>query len=1155
MALHVALTHSTTYRYDRHIAMGPQVVRLRPAPHCRTPILSYSLTIEPAGHFINWQQDPFGNYLARLVLPEDTDHFSVTVDLVADMAVINPFDFFVEERAQEWPFAYESWLHKELGPYLEPLAQPGDHFERYLAGIDRTPRTTIDMLCDLNRKLQSDIRYTIRMEPGVQTPEETLEQASGSCRDSAWLLVQLLRHMGLAARFVSGYLVQLTPDVKALDGPVGTDVDFTDLHAWTEVYIPGAGWIGLDPTSGLLTGEGHIPLAATPHPVSAAPITGQHGQANVSFDFKMAVTRIRETPRVTKPYDDATWENILATGHAVDDRLIANDVRLSMGGEPTFVAADDMESAEWNTAAVGPTKRRYAEELIGRLAQRFAPGGLLHYGQGKWYPGEQLPRWALSLYWRSDRVPLWEDPERLTAAPGKSAVTIADAQRFTERLCRGMGLPEDSALPAYEDAAHFLMVEQKLPLNKTPETNTLADPEERARIVRVFDRGLDAPVSYVLPLQIWQARDGGRHWMTERWPLRREKLFLVPGDSPAGFRLPLGSLPALDAHDVPYMTPRDPFAPAPELPAAAVLIQSHRAADTASTRSQAATAPPFNTTPQKRTGPPAPVRMALTVEPRDGRIGIFMPPVADAEGYAALIAAIEDAARDTGVPIQIEGYTPPDDPRLNVIKVTPDPGVIEVNVQPTTRWDEAVELTTALYDAGHLTRLSTEKFMLDGRHTGTGGGNHIVFGGLTPADSPFLRRPDLLASIIAFWQNHPSLSFLFSGVFIGPTSQAPRVDEARHENLYELEIALAQVPDPSEGGIPPWLVDRLFRHFLVDVTGNTHRAEICIDKLYSPDGPAGRLGLIEFRSFEMPPHARMSLAQQLLLRALIVRFWEKPYRNTLVRWGTALHDRFMLPHFLWEDFADVIADLKAHGLPLDPEWFRPHFEFRFPRFGVVASAGLEIELRQALEPWHVLGEEATAGGTARYVDSSLERVQVKVSGQTGDRYLVTCNGRAVPLAPTGTQGQSVAGVRYRAWQPPSALHPTIAPHVPLTFDVVDTWTGRAIAGCRYHVAHPGGRNYDIFPVNAYEAEGRRLARFEAQGHTPGPMTPERPRNQPGIPPDTRSAPDVLTLSCRAIYRLRASVVAGGPIRSDSRLRGVRSTRNGQSLGRGKAAWR
>lgn len=1171
MSIHAALHHVTHYKYDRLVQLGPQVVRLRPAPHCRSNVISYSLRVEPAEHFVNWMQDPFANYQARLVFPEKTREFKVTVDLVVEMAVYNPFDFFLEPQAENFPFKYTPSQAEELAPYL--VADPVTPLlQAYLDKIDRKEQRTIDFLVGINQQVQKDVNYLIRMEPGVQTPEETLTNGSGSCRDSGWLLVQLLRHCGLAARFVSGYLIQLTPDVKALDGPSGTTVDFTDLHAWCEVFLPGAGWIGLDATSGLLAGEGHIPLACTPTPSSAAPIEGGVDESEVEFGHDMKVTRIYESPRVTKPYTEDQWADVLALGDAVDARLKAGDVRLTMGGEPTYVATTDRDAPEWNTDALGPTKRGYATELVHRLRAEYGHGGFLHFGQGKWYPGEQLPRWALSIFWRADGQPLWHDPDLFADERFPTHYTSEDARRFTNLLAHKLGLTERYIQPGYEDIYYYLWRERRLPVNVDPFDSKLDDELERVRLRRVFTQKLDAVIGYMLPLEPGNAnRDApalsGPAWKTGPWFLRDDRLYLIPGDSPMGYRLPLDSQPWASKGDYPYMIERDPNAPRSALPSGAdyraryavgtggvggaggtgeaggtgadlgavpyafgtppVVPASLRmqtpgasgegAGDGDGDGKDDATTPSATRQPLRGESAHWITRTALCVEVRDPRrangpaaekkgnasgvLYVFMPPLARLEDYLDLVAAVEATARDLGVRIVMEGYPPPRDPRLKLLQVTPDPGVIEVNIHPAHNWKELVDHTEFLYNAAFETRLSAEKFMTDGRHTGTGGGNHFVMGGATPADSPFLRRPELLASLLLYWHNHPSLSYLFSGMFIGPTSQAPRVDEARNDQVYELEIALKEIAKNREiygQNMPAWLVDRTLRNILIDVTGNTHRSEFCIDKLYSPDSSTGRLGLLELRAFEMPPHARMSIAQQLLIRALVARFWDEPYKAPVTRWGTELHDRFLLPTFLKMDFDDVISEMRQAGFAFDPDWFAPHFEFRFPLVGQMQAMGVELSLRNALEPWHVMGEEGAPGGTVRYVDSSLERIEVRVTGLNESRHVVTVNGKVLPLQPTGVAGEFVAGVRYKAWNPPSSLHPSIKAHAPLTFDLVDTWMKRSLGGCQYFVAHPGGRNYDTFPVNAYEAESRRHSRFTRTGHTPGLLrTPPATIELPG----------------------------------------------------------
>jgi uncharacterized protein (DUF2126 family)/transglutaminase-like putative cysteine protease len=1037
-------------------------------------VTSYSLDVSPKEHFQNWQQDPQGNWLLRLVFPEKCRELSLDVELVAELAAQNPFNFFLEPEADFLPFEYSPEVTSGLGPYLARNAG-GPLVDELVRGLRPNGRRTVDFLVELNRMLHERVKYLIRLEPGVQAPDETLEKRSGSCRDSAWLMVQVLRRLGLAARFASGYLVQLRADETPLSGPAGPARDFGDLHAWAEAYLPGAGWIGLDATSGLLTAEGHIPLACTPDPENAAPLSGVIDECKSVLEHELVVTRVHETPRVTLPYTDAQWAKIEALGARVDADLVARDVRLTMGGEPTFVSTADMDGYEWTFGALGDDKRRLAGVLFRRLAERFAKGPLLHYGQGKWYPGEQLPRWALGCFFRADGEPVWGDAERFAKDGADDGMSSEDAGRFVDALARKLGVSPDHAQPGYEDAYHYMLRERRLPINVDVLDSRVEDEAERARIARVFERGLKSVVGHALPLR---ALGGGR-WQSGPWFLRREHLFLAPGDSPMGYRLPLDSLPWVAEGDYPYVVPRDPFAPREALPSRGALFERRVRQTPTDDRARTATKAPKPFESAKDI-----VRSALCAEVRAGILHVFLPPIDELDDYLDLVLGVEETARELDVRVRIEGYPPPNDPRLVKFSVTPDPGVIEVNIHPSKCFADLSSTTFALYEEARRSGLGSEKFMMDGRHSGTGGGNHVTLGGPTPADSPFLRRPDLLASLVGFFHDHPALSYLFSGQFIGPTSQAPRVDEARHESTSELEVAL-RIAESLAQGPAPWLTDRVFRHLLADVTGNTHRAEFCIDKLYSPDGATGRLGLVELRAFEMPPHAQMSLAEQLLVLAMVSAFWHKPYRAHVPRWGTELHDRFMLPHFVARDFRDALRELDVRGYAFDPTWFDPHVEFRFPLVGSIVHDSVELTLRHALEPWHVLPEESAAGGVARAVDSSLSRVEVRLRGAVSGRHAVLCNGAWVPLHRTGTQGEAVAGVRFRAWELPSSLHPTLPVDAPLVFSLIDGWTDRALGGCTLRVSHGGGRAYSTFPVNAVEAESRRAALFEPVGHAHG----------------------------------------------------------------------
>jgi uncharacterized protein (DUF2126 family) len=714
---------------------------------------------------------------------------------------------------------------------------------------------------------------------------------------------------------------------------------------------------------------------------------------------------------------------------------------LTVGGEPTFNSREHAAEPEWNVAALGPTKWTLGLRLVEELRRRLTPGAAVLVRMGKHYPGESLPRWALDLCGRRDGEAAWRGEVGEAAQTGAEA---EDARRLALALARRLG-HADQLLPAYEDPWRFLQDEAGLPVDVDPLQADLDDSEERRRLSRVLDQGLGRAAGYVLPL----SREKGA-WRSEPWVFRRGHLFLVPGDSPIGLRLPLSSLPK---------------APLPS-PA-----------------------------------PPSPVRTALSVEARDGAVHVFLPPLLTADDFFALVAEVDAAREETAVPVVLEGYPPPSGPDLYRLSVTPDPGVLEVNLPPVASLREHASLFETVFEAALHAGLHSEKHLLDGRQAGSGGGNHITLGGETPLQSPFLQRPDLLASLLTFLQHHPSMSYMFSGLFVGPTSQAPRLDEARHDSLYEMELALARAfaSRDDEAPAPPWLSDLLFRNLLVDVAGNTHRTEVCIDKLFDPGTAHGRQGLVELRAFEMPPHFRMATAQMALMRALVAAFAEEPYRGDLVRWGQALHDRFLLPYWMWRDFEDVLSLLESRGLALPAAAYRPFVELRCPVAGSLQAGDVLLEVRNALEPWPVLGEQMTATGTSRFVDSSMERIEVRVEGLVPERHLILVNGHELPLRPTPTTGEHVGGVRFRAWAPPQSLQAHLGIHHPIHLDVVDTWGKRSLGACAYHVWHPEGRAYDTPPLTRFEATARRAQRFTQEGPLSSPVQAVTARPHPDTP--------------------------------------------------------
>ncbi|MCB9653236.1 MAG: transglutaminase family protein [Deltaproteobacteria bacterium] len=1154
--MRVRIRHESRYQYGQPTDLGPHIVRLRPSDHTRAHVLSYNLTVAPKCE-VKWQRDPAGNRIARATFPADAkaSELRLVVDASFEIRPVNPFDFFVDDRCRELPFRYPDNLDVELAPYMGRPAEPGSLLAAFVEE-NRAHGYITDYLVALNSAVAKRVRYIIRNEAGIQTSEETLQIGSGSCRDSAVLLVDVLRAQGLAARFASGYLIQLADEGNIPDETKGVLHDVVDLHAWAEVYVPGAGWVGLDGTSGLLAGEGHIPLACTAVPLHASPIEGTASAPAEHVGFDLTIARLGHEPRPRRPYTDACWADMRALGRAVDEKIARAGITLTMGGEPTWTSRSNPRAPEWNEDALGPDKWNRGLVLATQLLDRLGEQGVILHRMGKHYPGESLPRWVMHLLWRADGDPIWRDRRWLdreiasytaTHTPDVPLRPMLDrARRFIDDLARRLNVGRlDTIRPGFEDPWHFIQEEENLPVDVDPLKADLEDSEARRRLARVLGRGMGEAVGFALPLGA-----SATGFVTSAWSFRRDHLFLIPGDSPMGLRLPLqriggtpletwvtdpsqhlDALPSADAlwpriePQIRDRYPRDPRDPSDEGADRdhAGLGAHHdrglgrgrgrgRDQDDAAGR-RAATSPtsppswatnaPFGATAFVD-GPYGQVTTGLCVEPRGSSLAVFLPPLPTTEHFLRLIAAIEETAEALETPVGLEGYPPPSDPRLKACMVTPDPGVLEVNIPVTRTFDEYVSLMESVTDAATHAGLTTEKYQLDGREVGPGGGHHLTLGGPSTPESPFLKNPALLGSLLRYIHNHPSLSYLFASIFVGPTSQAPRVDEARHDALYELEIALNQIDAQALGGggtgwTPPWLTDRLLRHLLTDASGNTHRTEISIDKLYDPGSAAGRQGILEFRAFEMPAHERMAIAQMLLMRSITARLAEEPYTRPLIRFGSQLHDRYMLPHFMWKDLVDVIDDLKRAGLPVDEEMYLPFLDFKCPIMGRLDADDLSLEVRVALEPWIVLGEEPGRSGTVRYVDSSVERVQVKADGLIEGRHVVSVNGRYLPLRPTGRATEYVGGVRFRAWQPPNCLHPNIGIHHPLRFDLVDTWAHRALGAATYHVWHPEGRAFEDPPLTAFEAAARRAQRFTTEGHTPYPVHLEPSTHHPEQP--------------------------------------------------------
>lgn len=1065
MSTRVAITHTIEQCFDRPVRLSTHWLRVRPAPQARARISAYSLTLHAEPHFLNWVRDPFENHLARVDFPEPLGSLKIELEFIAELEPSNPLDFLLEPDAASHPFSYPDQLRKELLPCLK-INQPGRELRQWLSTLTRKPMSTVERLDLVNRRIQSAHAVTPSVSLGPRDAEVVLSQRRGSCWDLAWLLTVTLRHLGLAARLACGHRIILA------QGPGGRDS--VSLHGWSEAYLPGAGWIGLDPVAGLFTTEAYVPFACAPDPLRVRPIVGYREACEEQQVEQLRIVRL-EARQSADPVTHLA--DVQAVGRFVERDLAEQGVRTAVGIGLSLVLSSETDEPEWNVAALGPTKRSKGESLLSRLRRRLAPGGVIQQGQGKWYAGDPLPRWQLGCYFRFDGRALWQHPERLASPPSGRSAELGDAQRFTGALATALGIDPECVVGAYEDPLPNLL-QAPVALDLAPSELQLADPARRRELAERLSQARRELVGYVLPLRFDPARE---RWSSGAWVFRRAALYLTPGDSAMGYRLPLGSLLHDEQGEFEAQLERSPFEERPSLPVFGSAMRARLAAGH------------LRGTAQNDSAQDRPPRTALCVQPRAGRLYVFLPPVSHLEHYLELVAAVEAVSESMDLSVTLEGYAPPKDHRLGRLVLEPGAGVLRITLPETERWDDRMAMLKAVYEEAAGVGLCAERVMADGRRLPVGGEARLTVAGVQPMDSPFLTRPFILKRLITYVQRHPCLSYFFAGRAIGPSGFAARPDEGRDDALYELCIGLDRLPSGDRAA--PWQADRVLRHLLTDLSGNLERAEIRVDELYPPGRAGLRLGRIHIGSFETAPNESLAALQSLLVLGLLGRSVRAQECEELVRWGPALHDQFMLPDVLWDDLCAVVEDLNDVGYPFQLSWFEPLMALRFPILGVVQLGEITLELRTAHEPWPLLAEQASAAGMARFIDMANERVQVKLSGLTPLRYVLACNGHRVPLQNTGTHAKYLAGVRYKVTNPPATLHPTIPPVDALVFDLIDTWSGRAIGGCTYLPARPILWGPVGSPVAASAADGAPGG--AASAPRPPPPPPPPPARQSG----------------------------------------------------------